>query len=262
MNRVALDLGFFQIYWYSLFILFGIFTALFVIYKELKREQLDVDKFFDMAIYAIIIGILGARIYYVLFNLNYYSTNIVEIFQIWNGGLAIHGGILFGGLFILYYTKKYKLDTLKFLDIIVVGLIIAQAIGRWGNFFNNEAYGVETTLTSLRNMHLPEFIIDGMHINNHYYTPTFLYESLWNVLGFIILLIVRKNKNLKIGVLSGIYLTWYSLGRFFIEGLRLDSLMFMNIRVAQLVSLLLFIIGIILTIISIRRNKNYHIEGE
>lgn len=256
MDRVLLDLGIFQIYWYSLFILLGIITALFIILKEVEKNNIDKDKIIDMAIYAIIFGILGARIYYVLFNLDYYLSNPIEIIQIYKGGLAIHGGIIAGSLYVLFYTRKNKLDTLKILDIVVVGLIIAQAIGRWGNFFNGEAYGTMTTYNHLKSLFIPKFIIDGMYINGSYYTPTFLYESLYNVVGFIILLLIRKNKNIRIGQLSGIYLAWYSFGRFFIENMRLDSLMLGNIRVAMLVSVILFIIGIILIVTG--KNRDYY----
>ena len=252
-----LDLGIFKIYFYSFFILLGISIAIYIMYKEIKKNKINKDLFFDMAFYSIIIGILGARIYYVLFNIDYYYKYIIEIFQIWNGGLAIHGGLIAGLIFIYYFTKKHKLDALKILDIIVVGLLLGQAIGRWGNFFNQEAYGTMTTYSHLKSLPIPEFIIKGMYINGEYYTPTFLYESLWNMLGFIILILVRRFKYLKVGTLTGLYLVWYSLGRFFIEGLRLDSLMLGSIKIAQLVSILLFIVGTILIIYSIKKNKYY-----
>ena len=256
MNRVALDLGVFQIYWYSLFILLGILVALGVILKEIKKNNFDKDKFIDMAIYAIIIGIIGARVYYVIFNFSYYINNPLEIIEIYKGGLAIHGGIIAGCLYIIYYTRKNKIDTLKILDMVVVGLIIAQAIGRWGNFFNKEAYGVVTTYSHLKSLLLPDFIINGMKIDGNYYTPTFLYESIWNVIGFIILLLIRNNKNVRIGQLSGIYLVWYSLGRFFIESMRLDSLMIGSFRMAMIMSTILFIIGVILIVTG--RNRNLY----
>jgi len=259
MNRVALNLGFLQIYWYSIFILLGIFTAVAIIYLEIKKNNINKDTFLDMAFYSIIIGLIGARLYYVLFNLSYYLENPLEIIQIYNGGLAIHGGIISGSLSIIYFCHKKKLNTLKILDIIVIGLIIAQAIGRWGNFFNQEAYGPLTTYQHLKNMHLPNFIIKGMNIAGEYYTPTFLYESIWNFIGFIILILIKKMKKLKIGILSGIYIIWYSIGRFYIESLRTDSLMLGNIKVAQLVSFTLIIIGLFLIITS-KKNDYYHLN--
>lgn len=259
MSRIALDLGFIQIYWYSIMILIGMLFGLAVIYREIKKQNINSDFFTNLAFYAIIIGIISARAYYVLFNLDYYSQNVLEIFEIWNGGLAIHGGLLGGGLFALFYCKKYKVNTYKILDICVVGLILAQAIGRWGNFFNQEAYGMLTTKEALISQHIPDFVIKGMYINGSYYQPTFLYESVWNVIGFVVLLIVRKAcKYLKTGQLTGIYLVWYSIGRIFVEGLRGDSLMFGSIKVAQLVSLILIIAGIILII---KRNKGSRFDN-
>ena len=131
-------------------------------------------------------------------------------------------------------------------DIAVPSLIIAQAIGRWGNFFNSEAHGPVTTLANLESFHIPKFIIDGMYIEGVYYHPTFFYESLWCILGFIVLLLVRRfYKTLKTGQLTCIYLMWYGLGRLFIESLRTDSLMLGSFKVAQLVSLSCFLIGLL-----------------
>lgn len=265
MNRVALDLGFIQIYWYSIMILIGILAALLVIYKEVKKQNINVDFFTNLAFYSIIIGIICARIYYVLFNFDYYSNNLLEIFEIWNGGLAIHGAIIGGGLFALIYCYKYKVNFYRVFDICVVGLIIAQAIGRWGNFFNQEAYGMLTTKEALFRMGIPEFIVNGMFINGEYYHPTFLYESIWNIIGFVGLILVRLlYKKLKTGQLTGIYLIWYSLGRLVIESMRMDSLMLGNIKVAQLVSIVFIIVGILLVIFK-GQNKEYnslYLEGE
>jgi len=245
MNSVALDLGFIQVYWYSLMIIMGIIVGAFLAYKEVKRQNINVEVFFNMIFYTVVLGIIGARLYYVLFEFSYYSKNFMEIFQVWEGGLAIHGGIIAGVLVIYFYSKKYKLNTLKMMDICAVSLIIAQSIGRWGNFFNGEAYGPITTATSLATKGIPKFIIDGMYINNNYYEPTFLYESIWNIVGFIILILIRKYyKNLKTGQLTGTYLMWYSLGRFYIEGLRGDSLMLGDIRIAQMISVILFVCGL------------------
>ena len=248
MNRIAVNLGFIQIYWYSIFILLGILAASLIIYKELKKQGLTSEEFSDLLFNTVIFGIIGARIYYVVFNLSYYLHNVVEIFEIWNGGLAIHGGLIGGSLYILYYCKKRKINTLKLLDIIVVGVILGQAIGRWGNFFNQEAFGPVTSLETLRGNFIPEFIINGMKILGEYHEPTFYYESLWNINGFIILLLCRNRKNIKVGQLTGIYLAWYSLGRIYIEYLRMDSLLIGSIKVAQVVSFILIITGIYLII--------------
>ena len=248
MNKVAIDLGFIQIYWYSIFILLGILAAAIIIYRECKKQGIKSDEFTDLLFNTVIFGIIGARIYYVLFNLPYYMNNKIEILEIWHGGLAIHGGLLFGALYVLYFCKKHKMNNLKLLDMIVVGVIIGQAIGRWGNFFNKEAFGPITTYASLKSNLIPEFIINGMKILGQYHEPTFYYESLWNIDGFIILLMARRSKKLRVGQLTGIYFLWYSIGRLYIESLRMDSLMISNFKVAQLVSIILIILGIYLII--------------
>ena len=257
MNSIMLDLGFFQIRWYSFFILIAIFFGGFLVYKEAVKKGIEKDQLIDIMFYTIIIGILGARIYYVLFNLDYYLKNPIEIIQIWNGGLAIHGGLIAALIFLLIYFKKKKMNLLLFLDIIVVGLILAQAIGRWGNFFNGEAFGRDVSIEFLKNLHLPKFIIDGMHIGSTYKEPTFLYESLLSLIGFIILIIIRKLKKLKTGTLTSIYLIWYGISRLIIETFRSDSLMLGSIKVAQLVSIIGIASGIIILYRSIKYNKLY-----
>lgn len=243
-----ISIGPIKIYYYSICILLGIIIAYNIINSEGKRLGYPKDYFLNLVFWALIFGIIGARIYYVLFNLDYYLKNPLEIIMIWHGGLAIHGGIIAGLIFILIYANKYKQNVLRILDIIVPGLIIGQAIGRWGNFFNQEAHGPATTLAHLQNLHIPEFIIKGMHINGVYYEPTFFYESVWCLIGFIVLLIYRRMHYTKIGQTTGLYLIWYGLGRFFIEHLRTDSLLLFNIKVAQLVSIIMIIVGIIIMI--------------
>ncbi len=255
MSRVFLDLGFIQIYWYSVCVLSGILLAIYLILKESKKKGFSEDSMLDLLIRVVIWGVIGARLYYVAFNLDYYSKSPFEILEIWNGGLAIHGAILFGGLYLLYHSWKTKIDVLRLTDMFGVALIIGQAVGRWGNFFNQEAYGPAVSRTFLENLHLPKFIIEGMYIGGTYYQPTFLYEFGWNIVGFLILIIVRRFKYIKIGQLSGFYLMWYSLGRFYIESLRGDSLMFGTFRVAQVVSVVLFAIGFFLMVFRLRESK-------
>ena len=258
MNSVLLDLGIIQIRWYSLFILLAIITASFLIIKESKKKAIPEDYFIDLIFYGIIIGILGARIYYVLFNLDYYLQYPKEILMIWNGGLAIHGGIIATIIFLIIYSKKKKGNILLMTDIIVVGLIIAQSMGRWGNFFNGEAFGRVVTLEFLNNLHLPQFIIDGMFIDGLYREPTFLYESILSLIGFIVLILIRRSKKLKLGQLTATYLIWYGIERLIIETFRSDSLMLGPIKMAQLVSIIAIISGIILMIKAIKSKKNYH----
>lgn len=260
MNRVAFNIFGFNVYYYSLCILLGVIVAYILITREGKKQGLQKEFISDLIFYTLIIGILGARVYYCVFNLDYYLANPSEILKIYNGGLAIHGGVIAGLIFVYFYTKKKNVSFIKILDIVAPAVIIAQSFGRWGNFFNQEAHGGITTYQNLKNMHIPEFIINGIHIEGKYYYPTFFFESIWCLIGFIILMIARKNKNLRKGFQIGFYFIWYGIGRFFIETLRTDSLMFFGLKIAQIVSLIGIIIGII--IIVTNRNKKYYNEME
>lgn len=260
MNRVAFNIFGFNVYYYSLCILLGVIVAYILITREGKKQGLSKEFISDLIFYTLIIGILGARVYYCVFNLDYYLANPSEILKIYNGGLAIHGGVIAGLIFVYFYTKKKNVSFIKILDIVAPAVIIAQSFGRWGNFFNQEAHGGITTYQNLKNMHIPEFIINGMHIEGKYYYPTFFFESIWCLIGFIILMIARKNKNLRKGFQIGFYFIWYGIGRFFIEAFRTDSLMFFGLKIAQIVSLIGIIIGII--IIVTNRNKKYYNEME
>lgn len=260
MNRVAFNIFGFNVYYYSLCILLGVIVAYILITREGKKQGLPKEFISDLIFYTLIIGILGARVYYCVFNLNYYLANPSEILKIYNGGLAIHGGVIAGLIFVYFYTKKKNVSFIKILDIVAPAVIIAQSFGRWGNFFNQEAHGGITTYQNLKNMHIPEFIINGMHIEGKYYYPTFFFESIWCLIGFIILMIAKRNKNLRKGFQIGFYFIWYGIGRFFIEAFRTDSLMFFGLKIAQIVSLIGIIIGII--IIVTNRNKKYYNEME
>ena len=266
MDRVAFKLGPLTIYWYSIFIALGLIVGSIFLFKEAKKKNISEDFLVNLIFYTVIIAIIGARAYYVLFNLPYYSKHPLEIFAIWERGLAIHGAIIAGVIFIYYYCKKSKVNFLEILDIVVVGLIIGQAIGRWGNFFNSEAYGQITSLAKLKAQGIPMFIIKGMYILGEYREPTFFYESVWCLLGFIILLSIRKfSKKLRVGQLTGTYLTWYSIGRFFIEGRRTDSLMLGPLRMAQIVSIICIILGLILIIFNkkiLKKDELYHQEDK
>lgn len=252
-----IDLGIISIHWYSILLFIAILLGSNLAIKEAKKHGFEEDFMVNLLFLGVIIGILGARIYYVIFNFDYYKDNLIEVFKVWNGGLAIHGGIIAGFITIAIICYKKKVNLLKILDYLVVGLIIAQAIGRWGNFFNGEAHGAITSLSYLESLHLPQFIIDGMYINGSYYIPTFLYESIWCLIGFIIMIILRRKKFMKVGYLTSFYLVWYGVERFFVEGLRTDSLMFFSLRIAQLVSLVMIVIGIVIFIYSLKKSKKY-----
>ena len=256
MNPILIDLNFIQIRWYSVLILTAFIIGYFLIINKTKKEGISTIFITDLIFYIIIFCILGARLYYCIFNFNYYSKNILDIFKIWEGGLAIHGGIIAGILTVYFYSKNKNISFIKLLDIFAPALVLGQAIGRWGNFFNMEAYGPETTLLNLQKLGIPNFIIDGMHINGVYHHPTFLYESIGCLLIFIIIMLIRNLKNIKSGQITSIYFILYGIIRFLIEGLRQDSLMFFNLRIAQLISILMIIIGIYLFIKPYIKNSN------
>ena len=259
MNRVLFDFGFIQIYWYSVLIFVALLIGGTLALHEGKKWRISEDKMINMFFYLIPISIIGARLYYVAFNWSYYSQNLIEILEVWEGGLAIHGGILAGLLFVMLYCLKHNISIGRMTDILVVSLILGQAIGRWGNFFNSEAHGAVTTAEALSKFIPFKFIVEGMNINGVYYEPTFLYESIWCFIGFIVLLIVRRLRYTKIGQTTGAYFIWYGIGRLFIENMRTDSLMIGNMKMAQLVSIIMIIIGVIIILIKIRGSK---LEGQ
>lgn len=256
MSKVFISIGTIQIYYYSIFILLGMLSALFILYINAKKENIDTDKLLDIVFYTVIFSLLGARLHYVLFNLDYYIKNPLEIIQTYKGGLAIHGGIIFGIITIYVLAKKKNIKFTKILDISAPALLLGQAIGRWGNFFNQEAYGNITSLKHLIDMHIPKFIRDNMYIDGLYREPMFLYESIGCFLGFIILSLLRRKKVLKENLSTAFYLVWYGILRFIIESRRSDSLMLGTLKVAQLISIIFILIGIIIFINNRKKAKH------
>ena len=243
VNPTAFKLFGIEIQWYAIIIVSEIILVSWLASREAVRVGLREDDVVDLMLWALPIAIVGARLYYVIFEWEYYMQNPSEILAIRNGGLAIYGGLIAGGLVVYFFTRHRFISTWNFLDVAAPSVILAQGIGRWGNFMNQEAFGKDVSLEFLESLHLPSFIIENMYIDGKYRQPTFLYESVWNVLGFILLIILRRRPNfLKEGELALIYVAWYSFGRFFIEGMRTDSLMIGDVlRVSQLLSALLFI---------------------
>lgn len=247
IDPVAFNLGPLSVRWYGIIIAVGILLGYFVAQRALVKAGLHKDTLVDIIFYSALFGFIAARIYFVIFQWPYYAENPGEIIKIWHGGIAIHGGLIGGFIAGVIVCKVKNLNPFQIGDILAPSIILAQGIGRWGNFMNHEAHGGPVSRAFLEQLHLPNFIIENMYINGQYYHPTFLYESIWDVAGFIILVNIRKH--LKLGETFFLYLTWYSIGRFFIEGLRTDSLMLTsNIRVAQLVSILLILISISLIV--------------
>ena len=242
LNPIAFHLGNLSVKWYGIIMALAITVATWMSIDEGKKRQIASDDFIDLLLWAVPLGYVGARIYYVVFEWGYYSQHPDQIIAIWNGGIAVYGGLIAGLLVLLVFCYKQNLPPFLMLDIIAPSVMAAQVIGRWGNFVNQEAHGAPTTLHFLQSLHLPEFIIQQMKINGVYYQPTFLYESFFNLIGLILILSLRHKKHLfKQGEIFMTYLLWYSVVRFFVEGLRTDSLyIFGVIRVSQALSLILF----------------------
>lgn len=259
----------FPIAFYGMIIGCGMLLGLFVATKEYVRSGYKADDIQDFALWVIVLGIIGARIYYVIFEWDYYSKHLLEIPNIRQGGLAIYGGVLMALFTCIVYTKKKKLDFFPMADAGVLGLILGQAIGRWGNFFNAEAFGGYTD--SLLAMRIKESIVNPAMINENVRShilllddisyiqvhPTFLYESVWNLCVFFFLLWFSKRKKFK-GQVFLLYLGLYGFGRFFIEGLRADSLMLFGtgIAVSQALSLVLVLASVILQIFFLKKKRS------
>ena len=242
MDRVAFTLFGIDIMWYGILIAIGMVIAVSIALREAKRLGILEDDILNLAMIAIPCGLIGARAYYVIFNWSYYAGNISEILNFRGGGLAIHGGLIGGILAGFIYAKVKKLSFFKLADCVVLGVPLAQAIGRWGNFLNKEAHGGPTDLPW-------GIMVDGVKVH-----PTLLYESIWDVWVFILFFLFRKKQKYEGQSLVN-YMILYSIGRFFIEGLRTDSLMLGPLRMAQVISLVFIIVGIVLNYILSRKSK-------
>lgn len=239
MNPVAFEIFGISVRWYGILIGFGMLLGAIIAMKEAKRQGFEEETLLDILIIALPSAIIGARLYYVVFNLDLYDT-IWEAINIRSGGLAIHGGVIAAILSFYVFSRIKHLDFWKWVDIGAPSIILGQAIGRWGNFINQEAHGGETDLPW-------GIMVDGVKVH-----PTFLYESLGNFVIFFFLMSMRKKKKFD-GQLFAYYMIGYSIIRFFIEGLRTDSLYLGPIRVAQLVSLIFAGLGLLMIVVN--RNK-------
>ncbi|PKK40007.1 Prolipoprotein diacylglyceryl transferase [Clostridiaceae bacterium JG1575] len=249
MNRVAFRIFGLDIMWYAILIMTGVLIALGVSRFTTSRKgfNLSYDHLLDAFVYAFPLALVGARIYYVIFEWNQYQGDFLKMLDIRSGGLAIHGGLIGAFIGVLIYKAVHKRTThymLNLADAAMPGIIIAQAVGRWGNFVNQEAYGGPVSQEFINRF--PAFIQQGMLINGQYHHPTFLYESLWNLLIFAVLLMLfLKRKPYREGTIIAWYMILYSIGRFFIEGLRTDSLYIGSLRQAQVISLVWIALGVI-----------------
>lgn len=241
-SRIAFSIGSKPIYWYGIIIAAGFLLAVYYAMKRADQFGLTQDNIIDMLICAVPLAIIGARAYYCIFSWGLYKDDPIRVLYIWEGGLAIYGGVIGAVIGLFIYTKVKKVKTSAILDIGGLGLLIGQSIGRWGNFMNREAFGAETT--SFLRMGLTD--ANGVTIYVH---PTFLYESVWNALGLLILHFYSKRRKFD-GQIFLMYLGWYGLGRMFIEGLRTDSLYVgsSNLRVSQLLAGICFL-GVVIFLV-------------
>lgn len=245
---ILLDLGFISLRWYGFLIATAVLIGVFIAQKLGKYRNIDPDLISDLVIWLVIGAIPMARIYYVLFEWQNYAQHPQDIIAIWQGGIAIHGAIIGGIIAMIIFSKINRQSFWQLADVIAPSLILGQAIGRWGNFFNSEAFGSPTNLPW--KLYIPSNNRPLEYMNFEYFHPTFLYESLWNFGVFILLILlffwgVKNNHILKSGTIFLSYLIAYSLGRVWIEGFRMDSLMLGFLRIAQVVSISSIVVGII-----------------
>ncbi|HBM98955.1 MAG TPA: prolipoprotein diacylglyceryl transferase [Ruminococcus sp.] len=257
ISPIAFSIGSYHIYWYGIIIASGLLLAVGYAMKTAPRYNVNASKLINCVLVGIITGIIGARLYFCFFQWDYYSKNPVEILHINNGGLAIYGGIIgsmIGGLIIV---KIQKMKVMPVLDIAMISFLIGQGIGRWGNFMNQEAYGTPTDLPW-------GMMSEGTNMVAVH--PCFLYESIWCLLGFVLLHFYGKYKQKYAGQIFYMYLVWYGFERMIVEGLRTDSLYLpfspfgFDIRVSQLLSLLIFLIGIILLILNRKKEDPFYAD--
>ncbi len=250
VNRVAFTLFGRDIMWYGIIITVGIMLAFAYVLWRSKQNGIKSDDVYDIGIFVIISAIIGARAYYVLTTLNVYNyDSFYDVIAIWEGGIAIYGAIIGGGIAAVCCTLYKKIKPLLFLDMLAPGVMIGQIIGRWGNFFNAEAHGGPTDLPWRMGIRPVNVSYSGYFVH-----PTFLYESLWNLVGFVIINLVFKKRAFN-GQIFYMYIAWYGFGRMLIEGLRTDSLYIGPFRISQLVGGACFIVGAALIIIGLIKSK-------
>lgn len=233
-DPIAFELGPLTVRWYGILISLAILIGTILVLREAERLKLNQDKILNLIIIVLPAAFIGARLWYVVFSWDYYGANPEHIVKVWHGGLAIHGGILGGVLAGYFYSRLAGFKFWQLADIFAPSLILGQAIGRWGNYFNQEAYGYETNLPW------------AMYIDGAYRHPTFLYESLWNISVFAFLLWFKRKKELVMGEVFLAYVILYSTGRLVIEAFRTDSLMIGPLRTAQVTSIIVIVLGIML----------------
>lgn len=288
LDPIAFSIGGLKVHWYGLILGAAALVGLLLAIWEGKRFKVPQEFFMDLLLLGVPSAIVGARLYFVAFTWEDYKDNFWDIFKIWNGGIAIYGALIGAIICAVIFVRRRGYNFWRIADICAPSLIAGQMIGRWGNFVNQEAYGGPTTESFLSDsLNLPSFIVNQMNVNGVFHHPTFLYESLWNLLVLVILFVLRRQKFLRAGELFLYYFVFYSIGRFFIEALRTDSLAFQgaawvasvinglwapmtwlgfeqgaldpqygNIRISQLLAILIILAAILLMIVRRRTIPN------
>lgn len=261
INPVAFEVFGHPVMWYGVIICTGMIFAFIYALSRAKYEKIKSDDIIDLGIFLIIFGVLGARLYYILFKLDSFivkgnlGKTLLNMVSVWNGGLAIYGAVIAGFVTIIVVSRIKRIRTSTLLDVVAPAVMIGQIVGRWGNFTNAEAYGGETSLAwrmgILKSSNGGETFYSEMYVH-----PTFLYESLWNLIGFILIAFFYKKKKFN-GQVFLFYITWYGFGRMFIEGLRTDSLMLGNIRISQIVGGLTFAVGLVLMLVNLKKASDF-----
>ena len=251
-----ISIGGFTIAYYGIVIGIGIIGGLMLAQWQARRTGQDPEMYLDLAMIAVVLSIIGARVYYVVFAWDMYKDDLLSIFNIRNGGLAIYGAVIAGTIVAFFYTRHKKIKLGAMTDLAVMGLLLGQCIGRWANFINREAFGAETTLPWRMRLWVSQYQSIEVH-------PTFFYESLWNLIGLLLILFVVSRARRFDGENTWFYFLWYGLGRFWIEGLRTDSLYLFDwtfmgepIRVSQALSLLLAVTAAVMLFYNIRIKKH------
>ncbi|WP_084509098.1 prolipoprotein diacylglyceryl transferase [Paenibacillus assamensis] len=279
LDPIAFKLGPISVYWYGLILGSAALAGLLIAMQEGKRFKIPQDFFMDLLLLGVPSALVGARAYYVAFKWDEYKHDPIKMFAIWEGGIAIYGALIGAVICAVIYVRRKGYNFWRIADICAPGLLLGQAIGRWGNFMNQEAYGGPVSESFLRDtLNLPNFIVNQMNVDGSFHHPTFLYESIWNIVGILLILVIRRLRFVRAGEIFIGYLMWYSIGRFFIEGLRTDSLAYQgsewmasimnalwqpmtavfeagyldpsygNIRISQLIAVLLVLVGIVFII--------------
>lgn len=292
IDPIAFSIGSLRVHWYGIILGLGALAGLLLVIREGKRFGIPQEFFMDLLLLGVPSAIIGARIYYVAFKWEDYKDNFLDVFKIWNGGIAIYGALIGAIICAIIYVRYKGYNFWRIADLCAPSLLLGQLIGRWGNFVNQEAYGGPVEESFLRNsLHLPDFIVNQMNVDGVFHHPTFLYESVWNLVGLVLLLVLRRQKFLRVGELFIGYFIWYSIGRFYIEAVRTDSLAFQgssflesiinslwapmtwmgfeqgyldpaygNIRISQLLPILIVIVGVIWIVVrrvTGRANERY-----